>query len=280
MAISQRRLLRGAMCPVIVVLALLAGCSRGIDEVSAAGATPPHPTAAPPGGPTRPGDCVSATRLEVLDCAQPHELEAYHFAQLPSDFPAAYPTAATLLPRFEPQCRARLAEYVGSPDVDASRLREYVYWPSPQGWNDGQRWVLCAVGEIGPQDQPLLRTGTLRGALRDGLGQFQACSKDPPSVATLRVVPCSEPHRGEAVPGGVLVLGAPSEPPVTAERANAAADPFCRRAADAFLGGSGTRPGVRYSWRYPLPESWPNGYTAVICYLETDAPVRGSLRDP
>ncbi len=223
---------------------------------------------------------MSAPRFEVIDCALPHELEAYHVALLPSDFPDAYPTAATLLPRFEPQCRALLPGYLGSPDVDASRLRGYVYWPSPQDWSDGQRWGLCAVGEAGPEDQPLLRTGRLSGALRDGLGQFQACSKEPPSAATLRVVPCSEPHRGEAVPGGVLVLGAPSEPPVTAERANATADPYCRRAADAFLGGSGDRPGVRYSWRYPLPESWPNGYTAVVCYLETDASVRGSLRDP
>ncbi|MGH3922688.1 MAG: septum formation family protein, partial [Pseudonocardiaceae bacterium] len=221
---------------------------------------------------------MSATRLDVVDCALPHELEAFHVVQLPNYFPDAYPTAATLLPRFEPQCRARLPDYLGSPDVDASRLREYVYWPSPQGWNEGQRWVLCAVGEAGADDQPLPRTGALSGALRDGLGQFQACSKDPPSVATLRVVPCSEPHRGEAIPGGVLVLGAPSEPPVTAERANAAADPYCRRAAAAFLGDSAARPGVRYSWRYPLPESWPHGYTAVVCYLETDAPMMGSLR--
>jgi hypothetical protein len=34
---------------------------------------------------------------------------------------------------------------------------------------------------------------------------------------------------------------------------------------------------VRYSWRYPLPESWPNGYTTTVCYAETDKTVTGTL---
>jgi hypothetical protein len=92
------------------------------------------------------------------------------------------------------------------------------------------------------------------------------------------VVPCGEPHRGEAVPG-VLVLGVPTDPPVTAEQANAAAEPHCRRIVDEFLGTSDQPPGTRYSWRYPLSRSWPNGYTSVVCYAETDVPVTGSLRD-
>ncbi|HEU0129224.1 MAG TPA: septum formation family protein, partial [Pseudonocardiaceae bacterium] len=185
----------------------------------------------PPSGPLRPGNCVAVTGFTVVDCAQPHELEVYRFDPLPPDFPASYPTAATLLPRFEPRCRAELLDYLSSPDADASRLREFVYWPSRQGWNAGERWVLCAVVEIGPDDRPLQRTGALRGILRAGLGPFQACATDPPSQGPLRVVRCEEPHQGEAVPG-VLVLGAPTDPPVTAEQANAAAEPHCRRVID------------------------------------------------
>ncbi|MCA1704336.1 MAG: septum formation family protein, partial [Actinobacteria bacterium] len=217
--------------------------------------------------------------FRVVGCAEPHELEVFHIADLPADLSGTYPTAATLLPRLEPRCRAALPQYVGSADVDASRLREFVYWPSEQSWNAGQRWALCTVVEIGFDDQPLRRTGALAGTLRQGLGALQACAKDSPSQGALRVVPCSEAHRGEAVPG-VLTLGQPTDPPVSEEQANAAAEPHCRSAIDAFLGAPADQLGLRYSWRYPLPPSWPNGYTTVVCYAETAAPVTGSLREP
>jgi len=245
----------------------------GPEDSTAAAGSPQFP----PSGQIDVGSCVSVADFAVVDCAQPHEIEVYRFDPLPADFSPAYPTAATLLPQFEPRCRAELLDYLGSPDADASRLREFVYWPSRQDWSAGQRWVLCAVVEIGPDDQPVQRTGALGGVLRDGLGQFQACSADPPSAGALRVVPCTEPHQGEAVPG-VLVLGAATDPPITAEQANAAAEPHCRRAIDAFLGDDDNLPEVRYSWRYPLSTSWPNGYTSVVCYVETDFPVTGSLR--
>lgn len=238
---------------------------------------PPSSPQLPPSGQIDVGDCVSVADFAMVDCAQPHEIEVYRFDPLPADFPPAYPTAATLLPQFEPRCRVDLLSYLGSQDADASRLRELLYWPARQDWNSGQRWVLCAVVEIGPDDRPVRRTGRLGGALRDGLGQFQACSADRPSEGTLRVVPCAEPHHGEAVPG-VLVLGAASDPPITAERANTVAEPHCRRVIDAFLGDEGDLPEVRYSWRYPLATSWPNGYTSVVCYVETDIPITGSLR--
>lgn len=232
----------------------------------------------PPGGPIRPGTCLTSDTFTAAACTEPHELEAFAFSELPADFPDRYPTPTSLLPRFEPQCRAQLPGYVGSPDADASRLREFVYWPSQPAWNAGQRWVLCAAVEIGPDDRPVARTGTLRDALRDGLGRFQTCTATPPSRGTLQVVPCTEPHRGEAVPG-VLTLGAPTDPPLDATRANAAADPHCRARINDYLGSATGRSDVRYSWRYPLPESWPNGYTTAVCFAETDVPVTGSLRD-
>lgn len=275
---SGARLLLGVAALAVV---LVAGCSRMVEGTPVAGlqdspATPSSPQL-PPSSQISVGDCVSVGDFAVVDCARPHEIEVYRFDLLPDDFPRTYPTAATLLPQFEPRCRADLLGYLGSQDADASRLREFVYWPSRQDWTSGQRWVLCAAVEIGPDDQPVRRTGALGGALRDGLGEFQACSVAPPSEGMLRVVPCAEPHQGEAV-SGVLVLGAPTDPPVTAEQANAAAEPHCRRIIDAFLGERGDQPEVRYSWRYPLNTSWPNGYTSVVCYIETDVPVSGSLR--
>jgi hypothetical protein len=268
--------------PGFLALALVVGCAQKVEGVPVAGAAvSPTPAAGPPrfppSGPISSGDCLAVAEFEVVDCAQPHELEVFRFTQLPADLPDTYPTPAALLPRFEPQCRAELIAYLGSPDADASRLREFVYWPSRQGWKSGERWVLCAVVEIGPDDRPLRRVGALAGALRDGLGRFQACAAGPPSQGPLQVVPCEEPHFGEAVPG-VLQLGAPTDPAVSTEEANRIAEPHCRHAIDTFLGSSGGRAGVRYSWRYPLPESWPNGYTSVVCYAETETPRTGSLR--
>ena len=277
--LRSARLLMGAAALLAVVLA--AGCSRVVDgnPVADPFRSPASSSSSPfpPSGPLRPGDCVSVTGFTVVDCAQPHELEVYRFDPLPLEGADTYPTAATLLPRFEPRCRAELIDYLSSPDADASRLREFVYWPSRQGWDAGERWVLCAVVEIGPDDQPIRRAGGLRGVLRDGLGEFQACTTGPPSQGPLRVVRCAEPHRGEAVPG-VLVLGSPTDPPVTAEQANAAAEPHCRRMVDDFLGTAARPAGTRYSWRYPLSRFWPNGYTSVVCFVETQTPVTGSLR--
>ncbi|MGH3903956.1 MAG: septum formation family protein [Pseudonocardiaceae bacterium] len=289
MATPQRpvsaRLPLGAAAPLLAAVTLVAGCAQMVEGTPVPAPTTSPPTAGsssplfPSGRPIDLGDCVLVAGFRVVDCAQPHELEVFHIAELPEDLAAGYPTPATVLPRFEPRCRAELPRYVGNSDVDASRVREFVYWPSRQGWIAGERWVLCTAVEIGPDDRPLQRTGAIEGALRAGLGELQACAQDPPSAGTLRVVPCSEPHLGEAVPG-VLNLGAPADPPVTAEQANAAAEPHCRRAIDSFLRAPGGQLGLRYSWRYPLPQSWPNGYTTVVCYAETDAPVTGSLRDP
>lgn len=274
----------GVLVSALAVLALLAGCAQQVPGTP----RPVSPTASPGSGSSSPrlpasgpiglGDCLAVTGFRVVSCAEPHELEVFHLTDLPADLSGSYPTPATLLPRLEPRCRAELPRYVASPDVDASRLREFVYWPSRPSWQAGERWALCAVVEIGPDDQPLRRSGALAAALRDGLGALQACSRDSPSQGRLHVVPCSEAHRGEAVPG-VLTLGRPSEPAMSAEQANTAAEPHCRRAIDAFVGAPGDQMGLRYSWRYPLPQSWPNGYTTVVCYAETAAPVTGSLHD-
>jgi len=274
-----------ALAPALAAIALAMGCAHMVEGTPRPVPSTVSPTGGsssprfPPSGQLALGDCLAVAGFRVVDCAAPHELEVFHVTDLPADLSGTYPTPATLLPRLEPRCRSALPRYVGSPDVDASRLREFVYWPSEQSWKAGQRWALCAVVEIGSDDQPLRRTGALGGALRGGLGALQACAKDSPSQGVLRVVPCSEAHRGEAVPG-VLTLGLPTDPPVSAEKANAAAEPHCRRVIDAFLGAPGDQMGLRYSWRYPLPQSWPNGYTTVVCYAETAAPVTGSLRDP
>lgn len=273
---------QGAAGLFLVAVALLTGCSTRVGGTAVPASSTPAPTGSSSSrfqpGDLEPGDCLTVARFRVVDCAEPHELEVFRVAELPADLPGGYPTPEVLLPRLEPQCRAALPPYVGSADVDASRLREFVYWPSRQSWNSGQRWALCAVVEISPDDQPLPRTGALRGALRNGLGALQACSKDSPSQGALRVVPCTEPHRGEAVPD-VLTLGAPTDPAVLAEQANVTAEPHCRQAIDDFLGAPADQLGLRYSWRYPLPQSWSNGYNTVVCYAETTTPVTGSLRD-
>lgn len=270
-----------------IVTALTAGCSSDFVGGFPAGANAAPETPAtieesprlPPGGAIERGDCIEAATFSVADCGEPHELEVFRFIELPADFSDTYPSAEVLLPRYEPQCRAELPGYVGSADVDASRLRGYVYWPSPQAWDTGERWVLCAAVVVGADERPVEHTGVLRGVLREGLGPYQACSQTAPSEGPLHIVPCVEPHRGEAVPG-VLVLGAPTSPPLTGEDANELADPHCRRVIDEYLGTPGGQFGVRYSWRYPTPESWPNGYTSVVCYAETEEPITGTLGTP
>lgn len=236
--------------------------------------TPPAPsTEFPLSGPIQAGDCVVADDFEVVGCSQEHEIEVLAFDQLPDDFGDTYPTGDTILPEVEHVCREALPAYVGSPDVDATRIRESVYWPSRSGWSRGERWYLCAATEVDPDDDPISRTGSLAGVLSGGLGEFQACTEGAPSDSgPVRIVSCAQPHRGEAVPG-VLSLGSRTDSPPSADDANARGEPHCTEQVNGYLGNG--QSDVVIAWRYPLADSWPNGFTNLVCYAEFPAPRTG-----
>ena len=111
----------------------------------------------------RTGDCVAKTAqgavtdVTAVPCAQPHGGEAYHAFDLPAGaFPGDEPVASAA----EQGCVAAFTEFVGM-RYEESELEISQLTPSAEGWEAGDREVLCFVRDpAGPT------TGTLRDANR------------------------------------------------------------------------------------------------------------------
>ncbi len=107
-----------------------------------------------------------------------------------------------------------------------------------------------------------------------GLGDCLATIPDDASlVASIKTVPCSEPHKGEVyyvatVPGAEF----PGETAVIEFQDK------CEPALRAFAPSAMTDPQVGMFVLYPTADSWKRGDRTVTCIATTDAPRTGSLR--
>lgn len=250
-------------------------------------ATPPAPSSPSASGrvtvpgnmygenPPAPGQCLDTGNAVVVDCGDPHDAEVISSGKLAATTMPDEATAATMT---MPICRAKLAEYLGGPDADATNLVAMPLWPNEQQWAKGERWLLCTVAEVGADEKPVQRTGSLEGALQnaDSL-RFQTCAVSSPSRdAKIRRGPCDEPHLGEALPG-VISLGKPGDPMPPTEVINRIAQERCPGVLAGYLGASTQE--VLPAWRLPNAESWARGYTNLVCYAEAVRPVRVRLRN-
>ncbi|GAA3392674.1 septum formation family protein [Cryptosporangium minutisporangium] len=272
-----RRPQRSVVVALAFGLALVgAGCSGEPDArpSRSASASPSASSASSPGvgvGPYRAGDCLAADgRYEVrtVECGRPHLYEVMRSAALPSG--ATYPPDLTTV---EAACERQLPGYLGSPDAYASRLTAREYGPTRAQWDRGERWYACLLGERGPDDSAVDQTASLAGVLEGGLGAYRKCLTAAPLDEPSRTVPCTEPHRSEAV-SAIDFGGRPGAVPPQDASVRGAVD-RCDQVVRRYLGG--TRPGVRTSATAASAEAWQRGLTMVVCYAVSDRTVRGPL---
>ncbi|SHE59609.1 septum formation family protein [Streptoalloteichus hindustanus] len=275
-----------AVLVTVLATGLVGGCTGPVSGTPTAGTResgpasgqtsgPATPTSGMGAAPPRVGACVRGAEYDEVACDQPHEGEVTATDTLPATLPAT-PDESVVRQAALPRCRQAAVGYLGSGDVDATRLRSWAFWPSARDWAAGQRWLVCAVFEAGPDDRPVARTGSLHGALANGLDAYQQCAAGSPSRDDrLVTVPCDQPHLAEAVPG-VLALGAPHDPPPSPEQMTQAAQPHCAQAVTGYVGAA--RPDVLVSWRLPSPASWSEGFSVAVCYVETTTAVKSRLR--
>ncbi|AOS66105.1 septum formation family protein [Actinoalloteichus hymeniacidonis] len=220
------------------------------------------------------GECMILADFQSIDCAEPHTLEVASIAELPAELPRSRPEDAEMLRLTETACAEPIADFVGSGDINATRLHPWTVWPSEEGWAKDERWLLCGVAELGVDLVPVSRTGSVRDALvGEPFYDFQACLPDSPIEATtLQYVPCAEPHRAEALPGVLPLPGGPNDPMPTVEEIDELAGPHCAAARSAYLGGS-DRDDITLSWRIPEQDDWRRGSNSVVCYVSTEEPV-------
>ncbi|MBA3361451.1 MAG: septum formation family protein [Acidimicrobiia bacterium] len=88
------------------------------------------------------GACFSETEVDFIDvsCNGPHEAEVYEVLEYPEA--SAYPGDDLIADWAEPQCYAQFEPYTGVPYPDSALEFGYLF-PSAQGWQVGDREVIC-----------------------------------------------------------------------------------------------------------------------------------------
>ena len=88
-------------------------------------------------------DSEEVINVEIVDCAEPHDLEVYRTADLPEQTfdPVVIDSASFEI------CLDGFDGFVGTPYVD-SELDIYYLVPSEESWADGDREVVCAVYDL------------------------------------------------------------------------------------------------------------------------------------
>ena len=110
------------------------------------------------------GDCLNdggvdgeVTTVETIDCAQPHDSEAYASILMDDgEFPGdeAVDTFAI------EQCDAAFAEFVGLSYAESTLSYSY-YYPTEESWASGDREILCLLVDPAGKVE-----GSLQGAAR------------------------------------------------------------------------------------------------------------------
>ena len=110
------------------------------------------------------GDCLNdggssgeVSSVPTIDCAEPHDSEAYASIMIPD---GDYPGEDAVLTQADAECAAEFASYVGIA-YEESTLGFAYYYPTAQSWESGDREILCLVYD--PAGQV---TGSLEGAAK------------------------------------------------------------------------------------------------------------------
>ncbi len=149
---TGRRDGRRAMGTVVIALAMAlatatTGCSVfGDDETTA--------TTVPNGVrivDLEPGTCYLAPAntdvrtVEEVDCAAPHDAEAYAVFALPAGDDEPFPGGAEVQSLAQQTCQERFADYVGQAYEDSAYYFSAIA-PTRKSWEDrGDRRVLCSI---------------------------------------------------------------------------------------------------------------------------------------
>ncbi|GAA3860029.1 septum formation family protein [Streptomyces sedi] len=153
------------------------------------------------------GDCfdsvygfgTSADSLTAVPCEGPHEGEVFGSVQLTEYAPDdAFPGVDELLEHAERECSRLVPEYVLDTWAMPLDVTTAYYRPEPEGWEWGDREILCFFGQV--DGEPL--TGSLRGDPTALDGESLAYLE---LTAPLEVAVWAEPVRGTVnVAGGRL----------------------------------------------------------------------------
>ncbi|NBE53896.1 DUF4190 domain-containing protein [Streptomyces boluensis] len=99
------------------------------------------------------------TDVDVVDCAQPHDGEAYGNFRLDD---GSYPGESRIAELAEDRCGTFAEGYFGDLTAVPDNVYDYFFYPTSQSWSLGDRTVTCLVGDE--------NGGKLTGSVRDATG--------------------------------------------------------------------------------------------------------------
>ena len=97
------------------------------------------------------GDCFNApegetvSEVELVDCADPHQYEAYHSEDHPAAGDDAFIGDEAMTDYADDVCLGEFEQFVGTTWEDAMPLNYFYLQPTAETWEIGDREILCAV---------------------------------------------------------------------------------------------------------------------------------------
>jgi hypothetical protein len=101
-------------------------------------------------------DAAEVGEIRAIPCDEAHTFEAYFAIELPA---GPFPSRSELDARIETACLPSFTTYVGR-DYETSELYATTFEPTPEGWRDGDRGILCVVSTYNAE-------ASLTGSVRD-----------------------------------------------------------------------------------------------------------------
>lgn len=104
-------------------------------------------------------DVEEVGEIKAIPCDEPHTFEAFFAIDLEA---GPYPSRSALDAEIDDGCLPSFETYVGR-DYQTSELYVTTFEPTPEGWDDGDRGVLCVISTI---DAATPLTGSVRDSGR------------------------------------------------------------------------------------------------------------------
>ena len=156
------------------------------------------------------GDCFTVTPKEgdtrrygtKVDCAEPHQMEFAENVNI-ADQVNHYLSTPEWDALMEVVCTPRAEALIGGPLDPYGRYSWHGMYPSPRGWQEGDRWLRCGVAgrkptDAAPEDDTALYSGKATVANQFIVTPAGTC-ESPDTGQTIHTVDCAAPHITERV---------------------------------------------------------------------------------
>lgn len=235
----------------------------------------------------RVGDCLNlrddeldadlVTEFVGIPCDQPHGMEVFALVPYPAAPNSGYPGREVLEQFADDTCVILFEGYVGVPFAREPFLGVTFFTPEPDGWEQGDHEVTCALVTVDGSNLETSMEGNgmiHHQDLEVGCYDFPA---DPDQILGLYPRPCGDPHDLEVY--SVIRERSSNAADFDEARLIEFGDRECNDELVRFLGPASADPDLVWAYLWPNEESWADRDRRFICFVERadGTPLTGSV---